>query len=148
MEPQPLAWWVWIVMGLVLATGEILTPGGFYIVFFGAGAIVAGLLKLAIPGTPLAIQGLTFVAVSVASLLLFRKPLLERFKVLSPVSRADDFVGETAVAMEEIGANGFGKAEMRGTSWNVQNLSPAPIPKGRRCRVERVEGLTLFVQAQ
>ena len=148
METQPLAWWIWIALGLLLALGELLTPGGFYLVFFGVGALVAGLVKLLIGGMSLSLQGLVFVIVSVASLMVFRRPLLERFKMLRPEITVDSFIGETAVAMEDIGANAIGKAELRGTSWNVQNLGTSPISKGRRCRVERVEGLTLFVQPQ
>jgi inner membrane protein len=39
-----MAWWIWIVLGLVLLLGEMLTPGGFYILFFGIGAIIVGIL--------------------------------------------------------------------------------------------------------
>lgn len=148
MDAQPLAWWIWVVLGLLLALGELMTPGGFYLVFFGAGAIVAGILKLIIPSMQLGTQGGLFLVVSVASLLAFRRPLLEQFKVLRPELPVDTMVGETAIAMEDIGANATGKAELRGTPWTAQNLGPGPIPKGQRCRVERVEGLTIFIQAR
>ncbi len=32
-------WWIWIVLGLMLVLGELVTPGGFYILFFGIAAI-------------------------------------------------------------------------------------------------------------
>jgi regulator of protease activity HflC (stomatin/prohibitin superfamily) len=35
-----MGWWIWIVLGLVLLLGELVTPGGFYILFFGVGAII------------------------------------------------------------------------------------------------------------
>jgi membrane protein implicated in regulation of membrane protease activity len=35
-------WWIWVVLGLVLLIGEIVTPGGFYLLFFGIGAVVVG----------------------------------------------------------------------------------------------------------
>ena len=44
MEEFPAAWWLWIVLGVVLLAAEILTPGGFYIFFFGASAICVGVL--------------------------------------------------------------------------------------------------------
>src|SRR3970040_1113492 len=40
-----MAWWIWVLGGLVLLLAEVLTPGGFFIVFFGAGAILVGVLK-------------------------------------------------------------------------------------------------------
>ena len=30
-----MEWWIWVVLGLALLLGEILTPGGFYLLFFG-----------------------------------------------------------------------------------------------------------------
>jgi inner membrane protein len=41
-----------------------------------------------------------------------------------------------------------GKAEMRGTSWNTRNIGDQPLARGQRCRVERVEGLMIFVRAE
>ena len=41
-----MPWWIWIAFGLVLAAIELATPGGFFIVFFGIGAIAVGVLEL------------------------------------------------------------------------------------------------------
>ncbi|WP_321472604.1 NfeD family protein [uncultured Paludibaculum sp.] len=142
-----MAWWLWLVTGLVLLAGEILTPGGFYLIFFGAGALLVGLVKMLGYDFGLAAEGLLFVAASVAGLLFFRKPLLARFRKLTPVSDVDNLTTEIASAMEEIPVHGMGKVELRGTSWNARNVSDAPIPKSTRCRVERVDGLTLEVRS-
>jgi inner membrane protein len=45
-------WWTWILLGLVLLLTELVTPRGFYFIFFGSGAVVVGVLaglKLAGP---------------------------------------------------------------------------------------------------
>ena len=76
----------------------------------------------------------------------FRKPLLQRFQRLSPVSNVDNLTTEIAIALEDIPAGGRGKADLRGTSWNAENLESFPIVKSTRCRVERLDGLTLFVR--
>ena len=39
-----ILWWHWLVLGLVLVVSEMATPGGFYIVFFGVGALAVGIL--------------------------------------------------------------------------------------------------------
>jgi membrane protein implicated in regulation of membrane protease activity len=57
-------------------------------------------------------------------------------------------VGEVAVPLEDISVNSVGKAEMRGTSWNTRNIGDQPLARGQRCRVERVEGLMIFVRAE
>ena len=36
--------WMWIALGLVLAAIELATPSGFFIIFFGLGALIVGLL--------------------------------------------------------------------------------------------------------
>ncbi|MBK7929231.1 MAG: NfeD family protein [Bryobacterales bacterium] len=142
-----MAWWMWLLVGIALLGIEILTPGGFFIFFFGAGALVVGLLALLgwQPGLP--VQGLLFLALSVVSLLFFRKPLLERFQRSIPNKQVDSLVGETAVALEEIPAGGMGKAELRGSSWSARNLGDSPIQLKQRVRVERIDGLTLDVRA-
>lgn len=147
MEPMTVAWWMWLLAGIALLVVEMLTPGGFFTLFFGAGALVVGLLGLLgwQPGIP--VQGLLFLAVSVASLLFFRKPLMERFQKGIPNKQVDSLVGETAVALEEIPAGGMGKAELRGSSWSARNLGDAPIQHKQRVRVERIDGLTLDVRA-
>jgi membrane protein implicated in regulation of membrane protease activity len=40
-----MAWWIWVLGGLVLLVAEVTTPGGFFAIFFGAGAILVGVLK-------------------------------------------------------------------------------------------------------
>ena len=37
-------WWIWILFGLLLLLVELVTPGGFYILFFGIGAVIVGIL--------------------------------------------------------------------------------------------------------
>lgn len=142
-----MTWWAWLVIGLLLLAGEILTPGGFYLIFFGVAALLVGLVKMLGFELGLAMEGLLFVVASVAGLMFFRKPLLERFRKLTPVSDVDNLTSEIASAMEEIPVQGIGKVELRGTSWNARNVSDAPIPKSTRCRVERVDGLTLEVRS-
>ena len=146
MELFAMTWWLWVLLGLVLMVGEVLTPGGFYIVFFGCGAIVAGICKL-LGLNSLALEGLVFVVSSVALLMLFRNRLLARFKTTDKDLPLDNLAQEIAVALEVIPSGAIGKVELRGTSWTAQNLGELPIEPKRRCKVERTEGLTLFVRA-
>ena len=140
-------WWIWILLGLLLLLAELVTPGGFYILFFGIGAVIVGILVALEISGPTWVQFLLFSIVSLLSLWLFREKLLELTRAPSP-DRVDTLVGETAVALEDISINGIGKAEMRGTPWNTRNLSDRPLVRGERCKVEKVEGLTIFVRAE
>ena len=119
-----------------------MTGGGMFLLFFGVGAILVGLLDLIGLHLSFVVQGLVFVAISVVSMLLFRKPLLQRFLRHMPQGKVDNLVGEVAKALQEIGVDATGTAELRGASWNAHNVGDALIAKSARCRVERIEGLT------
>jgi membrane protein implicated in regulation of membrane protease activity len=142
-----MVWWLWVLLGLGLFLLEMGTPGGFFAIFFGVAAVVVG--GLAWPGWagPAWLQWLLFSAISVVGLLLFRRPLMRHFK-LDRSKLVDSLVGEVAVVLEEVSPGGVGKAELRGTSWTARSHSSASLARGRRCTVERVEGLTLWIRAE
>jgi inner membrane protein len=141
-----MTWWVWLLFGLVLLVVEMSTPSGLYVLFFGIGALVVGVLAgLGVEAAWL--QWLTFGGISVLSLLLFRGMLVRRLKRPSGATAdVDSIVGEFVTLTGDLAAHGTGRATMRGTEWNVKNAAGEPLSKGQRCRVERVEGITLFIR--
>jgi hypothetical protein len=141
-------WWLWILLGLALLGAEMLTPGGFYVLFFGAAALVVGALVAAGAGGSVAVQWLLFSLGSIVSLVVFRQRLLALFRSPASGQEVDSLAREVAVLTEDLPANGHGKAELRGTTWSVRNAEGRDLCRGQRCRVERVEGLTLWVRAQ
>ena len=142
-----ISWWAWIVLGFGLALLELTTPGGFYFLFFGVGALGVGLL--AWPGIveDTAFQLMIFSILSVGSSLMLRKPLLRRFGPKTPDVEVDSMVGETATALDDIDVNGFGKVELRGTAWSARNGGEQKVTRGQRCTVQRVDGLSLWVRS-
>ncbi|HUD71809.1 MAG TPA: NfeD family protein [Dongiaceae bacterium] len=144
-----MAWWIWVLAGFVLLGLELGTPGGFFLAFFGVAALVVGGLAAAGLAEAVWAQWLLFSVLSVVSLLLFRKPLLEWMRRREPARPAvDSLVGEIAVLTEDLPVGGVGKAELRGASWSVRARAGVPVARGRRCRVEEVDGLTLWVTAE
>lgn len=141
-----MAWWVWVLMGLALLAIELFTPGGFYVLFFGVGAVVVGaLVGAGLVGPPWT-EWLIFSVISILSLVLFRRPVLARFRAGGPDHEIDRLEGELAVVLEDLAPGAVGKAELRGTAWTAQNADDRPLAKGQRCRVARVEGLTLWIR--
>jgi membrane protein implicated in regulation of membrane protease activity len=141
-----MAWWMWLLLGFVLLAVELSTPGGFFFLFFAAGAIVVGLLALAGLATGVWLEWLLFSVLSVAALLLFRKPLLAYIRQKEPSPEVDTLVGEVAVALSDMEIDAVGKAELRGAAWNARNIGAAPLAAGQRCTVESVTGLTLLIK--
>ncbi len=85
----------------------------------------------------------------VASLLLFRGPLLARMQSSQrPGGEVDSLLGEIVILVDDLPPGEIGKAELRGTSWSARNAGEQPLRHGQRCKVERVQGLTLWVRAE
>jgi len=143
-----MIWWHWLLLGMALLAAEMMTPGGFYLLFFGLAAMAVG----AMTGFELVeegwVQWLLFSVLSVTSLLLLRGPLLARIKSREHKGQeVDSLVGEIAVPLEDLAPGGSGKAELHGTTWSVHNAGQTVLSKGHRARVKRVDGLTLWVTA-
>ncbi len=142
-----MAWWLWVLVGFGLLVVETITPGGFFFAFFGLGALLVGVLAALGWAGPDWTEWLLFSVLSVAGILFFRRPLMRRFNMTNGKG-VDNLVGETAVALEDIAPGGVGKAEMRGSAWTARSAAPAALVRGQRCRVERIEGLTLWLRPE
>jgi len=141
-----MLWWHWVAIGMVLAVLEMAGPGGFFILFFGIGALAVGLLSLAGLAGPAWLQWLLFSIISVISLLFFRKPLLEWMRTHERVAHpVDGLEGEIAVPAENIAPGAVGRAELRGAMWSARNAGPTELTRGQRCVVSRVDGFMLFL---
>jgi len=143
-----MTWWFWILLGLVLSAIELATPGGFVIVFFGAGALMVGVLALAGIAAQPWLQWLLFPLLALLSLRLFRRPAMRRLGIANPRNDVDTLVGEIAVAVEAIAPGAHGRAELRGTTWSARNADPVPLAIGQRCRVVAVQGLMLDLRSE
>jgi membrane protein implicated in regulation of membrane protease activity len=146
MESLALTWWMWLLGGIVLLMLEMVSPGGFYMFFFGAGAVAVGLVSALGFGGPLWFQLLLFALMSIGALLLFRGKLLAWFETETPV--VDTLVGEVIVLLGDVATKQTGKGEMRGTTWTVRNAGDDGLRQGQRCAVEKVDGLVLSVRAE
>jgi membrane protein implicated in regulation of membrane protease activity len=141
-----MLWWIWILLGFFLLVVELLTPGGLYLLFFGIAAVVVGLLAgLELSGPPW-MQWLLFSTLSVVALVLFRRPLLQKLRPSTQGKEIDSLVGETALTLEDIAVEAIGKAELRGSSWSARNVGTTALARGQRCKVEKVDGLMLWVR--
>ena len=143
-----MIWWAWLLLGFALLGGEVLTPGGFYLLFFGLGALVVGVLGVTGVLLPAWAQWLLFSALSIVATLLFRKPLLARLEASTPRRSSAELTGEIAVPTAPIAPGSVGRAELRGTVWSARNGSPTELPAGQRCRVVRVDGLQLVLEPE
>ncbi|PYQ32334.1 MAG: hypothetical protein DMF57_13455 [Acidobacteria bacterium] len=140
-----MAWWHWTLLAFLFLTLEFFAST-LHLAFFSAGAFFVAILVGFGVGGPLWVQLLTFTAFSLATL-FFIRPWAVRKLGLSVTRIVDTLIGEKALAIDDMPVAGFGKAEMRGSTWSARNVGETPLVRGQRCVVERVEGLLLHVRA-
>ena len=134
--------YLWILIGLAIMSMELFMPG-FILVFFGLGAVVVGLLMLALPLSPNA-QLVLFAAVSVVLLASFRRYaqgyFTGRVSNKNPTGAPiGTHAGETAIVTEDIVPNSpRGKVEFHDKAIAVlfdeikKLADPAPEKPRRR----------------
>lgn len=140
----------WLSLGLILAVSEFVVPG-FVIIFFGAGAIVTGVLKLLWSGLPDSLALLVFTLSSLGALLLFRKTWAGG-KVIRDGNTKDEgdvdesCVGRKVSVVEAIAPGRAGKVELNGANWTAE--SDESLETGAAAVVTERHGLTLTVKAR
>lgn len=139
---------IWTIVGLVLLMMEFIVPG-LIIFFFGVGAlVVAGICFFA--DISINVQLLIFIASSIALLVTLRRWLKGVFKGYSSDKKdmahdIEEFIGQTAIVIEEIVPGKTGKVEFRGTNWSAQ--SDAALEKGTSVEIFGRSGLTFKVKS-
>lgn len=142
-----MTWWIWCLLGLLLMAAEVLTPGGFFLIFFGAAGLLVALATAAEITTTIASQGVVFAVLSILLLAMLRRPLARRLHAQKRVP-VDSLIGEVGIVLVEMSGQGTGSIELRGSAWKARNAGGTTLQVGQRGRVERVEGLTLWVRPE
>ncbi len=135
---------VWLVLLVVLVTGEAITVGLTFI-WFAAGAL--GGLLVSVLGGPIWLQVVVFLLLSAVTLVLVR-PLAA--KLLSPgisPTNADRILSQIALVTEEIdNIAETGQVKIYGQVWTARSESGETIPAQTRVRILRIEGVRVFVK--
>ncbi|MCO6430664.1 MAG: NfeD family protein [Deltaproteobacteria bacterium] len=137
-----MAWWIWVGIGLTLVLGELLVPSGFFVLLVGIACIATGGTVAAGFGNPAWLPWLvcgSFIALLFAAV---RRPLMQIFGFDTP-SAYKEMVNEEIVLSSDIAPGATGQGELRGTVWNVRNLGQTVLRAGQRCKVLRIDGLTV-----
>ncbi len=144
-----MAWWVWGVAGILLLAAEMFVPVDFFVFFLGVAALGVSLTVALGLGNSASSQLFLFSVFTVGSLLGLRRPLLSRLRRAGGDDAAQGLlVGESAVLLEDLPPGAVGKAELRGSAWSARHGGSEVLARGRRCRVERLDGLVLWVRPE
>jgi len=144
------AWIIWIIIAAIFIGAEVFTAG-FFILWFGVGALAAALLAL-IGVESLAIQVLVFLAVSVI-LVIASRTIFEQF-LYRPTdpnklkSGIETIVGQIGTVVESSnGALNQGAVKVYGSVWTAFPAEGEwPLKEGDTVSVERIEGNAIYVR--
>jgi membrane protein implicated in regulation of membrane protease activity len=139
------AWIVWVIVGCVLAVGEMLSLS-FYLAPFAAGAFVAGLLGLL--GVGGVITWAAFIGVSLVTLSVAR-PIARSHRRMPPQIRTGTaaLIGKTGVVLERIANHeGVGCVRIEGEVWTARSYDEDDvIEPGARVHIVEIRGATALV---
>jgi membrane protein implicated in regulation of membrane protease activity len=133
----------WVVAAVLLAIGEVLTPGLF---FLGPVALAAAAAAIA-----------ALFAGGIVSVIVFNVASLLSLAVLRPIARShirmpalsrtgtDALVGRRAVVTRRVDAVG-GRVRIGGEEWSARSYLDSEVyPEGATVDVVRIEGATALV---
>jgi membrane protein implicated in regulation of membrane protease activity len=138
------AWLVWAIAAVLLAVGEIFTPGLFFLGPIAIGAVLAALVSLA--GPPVWVQILVFAAGAGASLAVLR-PIARAHLRMPPALRTGTAAlqGARAIVLQRVDANG-GRVKIGGEVWSARAYMPdQAFEPGASVEVVKIEGATALV---
>jgi membrane protein implicated in regulation of membrane protease activity len=135
---------LWLILAVLLAIGELLTPGLF---FLGPVALAAvGAAATAGVGGGVVLQLIVFIALSLASL-AFLRPIARRHVHMPALTRTGTaaLVGKKAVVLQQVDANG-GRVRIGGEEWSARAFfEEQTLEPGARVEVAKIEGATALV---
>lgn len=140
-----MTWWTWMILGAFLLGAEMFAiDAQFYLVFLGLSAAITGIVSLLGFAMPEWMQWILFATLSLISMFTFRKALYEKIRGNAPGFN-QGIAGEFLVIPEDLDGGESTRASFRGSKWTVINESANRIKGGDRVRINRSEGLTLYV---
>ena len=137
-------WWVWMAIAALFIVGEIFTQG-FFLLWFGIGAAVAGIF--AILGLGVGWQLGAFVVVSGVLFVVSRRFAEKVSKKQPPGIGADRFVGLEGIVLEEIdNVKNTGRVRVQKDEWRADSETGEIIAEGEQIVVTRLDGTHMVVK--
>jgi membrane protein implicated in regulation of membrane protease activity len=138
------AWLAWAIAALLLAVGEIFTPGLFFLGPVALAAVVAAVAAIA--GAAVWLQLLVFAGASLASL-GFLRPLARAHIHMPPALRTGTaaLTGAKATVLQRVDKTG-GRVRIGGEEWSARAYMPDQVLEpGTEVEVVEIKGATALV---
>jgi membrane protein implicated in regulation of membrane protease activity len=138
-----MAWYVWTLIAIALAIGELLTTA-FILGPIAVAALASAIVAAVGGGT--AVQLVVFIVGSLASLAAVRPIAKRHLQLPGPVRTGTDaLVGTRALVLQRVDADG-GRVKIGGEEWSARSyLDDQVLEPGARVEVVKIEGATALV---
>ena len=137
---------VWLALAVAFLAAEAATVTVISL-WFAAGALAA--MTSALLGAGVFLQVGIFLLVSAAALTALR-PLVRKY--LTPkltATNIDSVIGSVGIVTTDIdNITSSGQLKLNGMEWSARSTSGDTIPAGTRVRVDRIEGVKVFVSPE
>ena len=135
--------WVWLAVLLLCVITEMATVS-ITSLWFAAGAMVALIADLLY--VPAVVQVVLFVAVSGACLWLLRPVVKKFFTPRLVKTNVDAIIGTEGIVTAQVdNINATGTVKLAALEWSARSVSGQPIKVGTRVKVDRIEGVKVYV---
>ena len=133
----------WVVAMVVFLIAEASTVS-LVSIWFAVGALVA--VVAAMLGAGLKLQIALFLAVA-AVLLIFLRGFVRRYVNPHPIrTNVDSVIGSEGVVVTPVNnIAALGQVRIEGMEWSARSTTGAPLPEGMKVKVDRIEGVKVFV---
>lgn len=143
-------WYIWFIIAALFIVAEMFTSG-FVLMWFGVGALIAGLLALTgLVGLPFQIA--VFLIVSIL-LTIASRTIFERFFLRGSPGRElktgiESLPGRIGVVVENsTGATREAAVRVFGSTWRAFPIDEdETLKEGEKVIIERVEGASVYVR--
>ena len=139
-----LQFWHWLILALLFAGIEMLSPG-FFFIWLGGAALLLGLITLVISSMGWEVQVILFAVFAAASVLgwyKFGRKLPGETDDSTLNRRGESLIGRTGVLIEAM-VNGRGRVKIDDSVWSAEGDD---APDGAKVLVTGVRGAVLIVE--
>ncbi len=137
-------WVIWAIVAVLLALGELATPGLFFLGLVAVAAVPAAIVALL--GGAAWLQVLVFILGSLGTLAVVR-PIARAHLQMPVLMRTGTaaLVGARAIVLERVDVNG-GRVRIGGEEWSARAYMDGQVLEpGARVEVAKIEGATALV---
>jgi membrane protein implicated in regulation of membrane protease activity len=136
-------WVIWAILAVLLALGELATPGLFFLGPLALATLPALFVSFFAPAW---VQVLVFIAGALASLAIMR-PIARAHLRMPAITRTGTaaLVGARATVLQRVDDNG-GRVRIGGEEWSARAYMDGQVLEpGTRVEVAKIEGATALV---